>query len=360
MATVLIPGGAGFVGSSLALMWKRDRPGDRVVALDNLMRRGSELAPARLAAGGVEFLRGDVRRPGDLEAAGDADIVIDCAAEPSVHAGYGGASAVSPGDLAAINLGGTLNCLEYARTRGARFVLLSTSRVYPLRGLRGLPLEEGEERLFLPAAAAGPGWSEQGITTAFPLDGARTPYGATKLAAEIMTREYADAFGMTTIVNRCGVLAGPWQMGKVEQGFVALWAARFSYGGALAYRGFGGTGKQVRDVLHVADLHALIGMQLAEPARHAGKVYNVGGGASNSVSLRELTRLCEEISGRRLDLGAVAETHTADIPWYVTDNAEVSAATGWSPARSVPEILEETFRWLAEHREALEPVLNEQ
>jgi CDP-paratose 2-epimerase len=353
MNTVLIPGGAGFAGAHLALLWKRDNPGDRVVALDNLVRKGSELAPPRLAAGGVEFLRGDVRRPADLEAAGAADLVIDCAAEPSVQAGYGD----SPAYVIDTNLTGTLNCLEFARTRGARFVLLSTSRVYPIAALRALPLEEGADRLFIPAGKGGAGWSGEGVSTEFGLEGARSLYGSTKLASEVIVREYAEAFGMTTIVNRCGVLAGPWQMGKVDQGFMALWAARFLYGGTLAYRGFGGTGKQVRDVLHIGDLYALIRAQLADAARHSGKVYNAGGGAGNSVSLRELSRLCAEISGNDVVLGSVPETHHADIPWYVTDNAAVTAATGWSPKKSVPQILDDTFRWLRDNEGSLRGIL---
>lgn len=352
MSTVLVPGGAGFAGSRLALLWKREHPGDRVIAFDNLVRRGSELAPERLAAGGVEFVRGDVRNRADLEAIGGADLVVDCAAEPSARAGY-----ADPLYLVDTNLAGTLNCLEFARARGARFVLLSTSRVYPIAALRALPLEEGAERLFLPAGLSGPGWSEEGVTAGFSLEGPRTLYGSTKLAAEIVVREYAAAFGMTAIVNRCGVLAGPWQMGKVDQGFVALWASRFLYGGALAYQGFGGTGKQVRDILHVDDLYALIRTQLADAARHSGRVYNAGGGAGNSVSLRELSGLCAELSGSVKELGSVAETHPSDVPWYVTDNTAVTAATGWTPSRGVPEILEETFRWLRDNRETLREIL---
>jgi CDP-paratose 2-epimerase len=368
MAIILIPGGAGFAGSSLALLWKRDHPGDRVVALDNLMRRGSELAPPRLKGGGVEFVRGDVRNRADLEALGAADLVIDCAAEPSVRAGYG----ESPAELVDINLTGTLNCLEFARVRAARFVMLSTSRVYPIAALRELPLEEGADRLFIPAGKSGTGWSEEGVTTGFPLfmpdmpdapgarEGARSPrslYGATKLAAEVMVREYAAAFGMTALVNRCGVLAGPWQMGKVDQGFTALWAARFLFGGILGYHGFGGSGKQVRDILHIEDLYALIRTQLEDAARHSGKVYNAGGGAGNSVSLRELSRLCAELSGNKKEIGSTPETHPTDVPWYVTDNAAVTAATGWTPTRSVPEILEDTFSWLRKNRAALEDIL---
>src|SRR5436305_1073893 len=86
---ILVTGGAGFVGSTVALGWKREGDGAEVIALDNLKRRGSELALPRLRAGGVRFVHGDVRMPEDLEAVGPVDLLIECSAEPSVHAGYG-------------------------------------------------------------------------------------------------------------------------------------------------------------------------------------------------------------------------------------------------------------------------------
>jgi CDP-paratose 2-epimerase len=182
-------------------------------------------------------------------------------------------------------------------------------------------------------------------------------YGATKLAAELVCEEYRAMYGLRTVVNRCGVIAGPWQMGKVDQGFVALWAARHLYGGDLSYVGFGGDGLQVRDVLHVADLCDLIRVQIADLTRYDGGVFNVGGGHERSVSLLELTRMCAERSGRRIAFGRVAETAAADVPYYVTDNAAISAATGWTPSRGLNVLLDEVFGWLLEHRAVLEPVL---
>jgi CDP-paratose 2-epimerase len=352
MRTVLITGGAGFVGSNLARLWKRDFPRDRVVALDNLKRRGSEYTLPLLAAAGAEFAHGDVRNREDLDGL-EPDLLLECSAEPSVQAGYGS----DPRYLVHTNLGGTLNCLELARRCGARVVFLSTSRVYPIAPLRGLPLAEGEERFFLPAGAGGPGWSENGVAADFPLEGPRSLYGTTKLSSELFIQEYVAAYGLQAFTNRCGVLTGPWQMGKVDQGFFTLWAARFLYGGALGYTGFGGLGKQVRDVLHVADLHELIKIQVADPARHAGKTYNVGGGAANSVSLRELSALCAERAGSSPKLGSNPETHPADIPWYVTDNRRVTGETGWAPRLPVEAILDEVFGWLRENRELLEPLL---
>jgi CDP-paratose 2-epimerase len=146
---VLITGGAGFVGSRLALAFRRDVPGCEVVAFDNLRRRGSELNMAELQRAGVEFAHGDVRSQSDLnDVTGTFDVIIDAAAEPSVHAGVSG----SPRYVIDTNLGGTLNLLDVARERGGVLVFLSTSRVYSMAPLRDIATAEGETRLeVLPA-----------------------------------------------------------------------------------------------------------------------------------------------------------------------------------------------------------------
>jgi CDP-paratose 2-epimerase len=353
-ATILVTGGAGFVGSNLALDIKRDQPGARVIAFDNLKRRGSELALSRLAAGGVEFRHGDIRNAADLAEVGAFTLLLECSAEPSVHAGYDG----SPAYVIDTNLVGTVHCLEAARRHRADVVFLSTSRVYPIAALRALPLRENASRLALPPGARGPGWSEAGIGTAFPLAGARSMYGATKLASELILAEYGALYGLRYVVNRCGVIAGPWQMGKVDQGFLVLWAARHLFGGQLAYTGFSGRGLQVRDVLHVADLYELLRLQVGDFDRHNGKTYNVGGGAERSVSLRELSALCQTFApGSGLIIGSDPTTRAPDIPYYVTDNAEVTAATGWAPRRSVRDLLADVFAWLERHRAQLQPIL---
>ncbi|MBL9079570.1 MAG: NAD-dependent epimerase/dehydratase family protein [Planctomycetes bacterium] len=353
--TLLVTGGAGFVGSNLALMWKRDEPQRRVVALDNLRRRGSELALPRLRAGGVEFRHGDIRNPEDLAEVGAFDLLLECSAEPSVHAGYDG----SPDYLIHTNLVGTKNCLEAARRHRADTVFLSTSRVYPIDPLRALPLEVAGSRLAPKRGAALPaGFSAAGISTDFTLNGHRSLYGATKLCSEHLIEEYAAAYGMRAVVNRCGVLTGPWQMGKVDQGFLVLWASRHLFGKPLAYMGFGGHGHQVRDLLHAADLYDLVRLQVRDIDRHRGQVYNVGGGLDRSVSLAELTARCAaRTGGRSPAIEADPQTRAADIPYYVTDNTLVTERTGWRPQRSVDFVLDDVFRWLVDHRAALEPIL---
>ncbi len=351
---VLITGGAGFVGSSLALAIKRHFDSVTVIAFDNLRRAGSEITLDRLRTGGVEFVHGDVRCPDDLAGAGSATLVIDASAEPSVHAGYGG----SPSYLLMTNLGGAIHCLEYARRYGADLVFVSTSRVYPIAQLRSLPIERTSTRFVLPANVRGVGVSAAGISERFPLDGSRSLYGATKLAAELLIEEYCAMYGLRAVIHRCGVLTGPWQMGKVDQGFVVLWLARHFFGGPLAYRGFGGEGLQVRDVLHVDDLADLVIQQMTDLESCSGRVYNVGGGIGMSVSLRELTVLCQDISGRKIDISEIPDTRDADIPYYVSDCATVHGETNWQPRRSLASTIEDIWRWLADNRDRLKPVLS--
>jgi CDP-paratose 2-epimerase len=352
---ILIIGGAGFVGSNLALSFKRDRTSATVIAFDNLKRRGSELALSRLRAGGVEFMHGDVRSVDDLACVGPANILIEASAEPSVHAGYSG----DPNYLVHTNLFGAANCLEYARQNGSEFVFLSTSRVYSIEALRELPLDQNDNRFFLRSGVQQSGVSAGGISEAFSLSGHRSLYGATKLSAEMLVEEYRAIYGMRTVINRCGVISGPWQMGKVDQGFIVLWLARHLFGGPLSYMGFGGHGLQVRDVLHVDDLYDLIVAQLSGLDRYSGSLFNVGGGVTNSVSLRELTSLSEKLSGRTIELGRIPETRGADIPFYVSDCQAVTRTTGWMRKRSLDQILEDVWRWLVDERVQLEPILSQ-
>lgn len=350
---ILITGGAGFVGSSLAVLLRRHRDNVEICAFDNLRRRGSELALDRLRTHDVQFVHGDVRSRDDLAEAGRFDLLLECSAEPSVHAGYRS----DPGYVLQTNLVGTINCLEAARRNQADLIFLSTSRVYPISALRALPLERSGDRFAIPEAASGPGWSVEGISTGFPLSGHRSLYGATKLASELLIEEYRTMYGLRTVVNRCGVISGPWQMGKVDQGFLVLWAARHIYGGRLSYTGFGGEGLQVRDVLHVADLYDLIDTQMEDFTRFSGGVHNVGGGSDQSVSLAELTALCRTRAGRSISIGSDPSTADADVPYYVTDNAAVTAATGWRPTRNLGTILDDVFAWLRDERERLMSVL---
>jgi len=351
---LLVTGGAGFVGSSLALALKHRNPGWDVTSFDNLRRRGSELGLPRLASNGVRFVHGDVRVASDLEAAGPCDMLLECSAEPSVLAGLDG----SPEYVLDTNLGGTIHCLEHARRHRAGFLFLSTSRVYPIEGLSRIPLRETATRFELAPLAVGPGLSEHGVAEDFPLGGARSLYGATKLCSELLIAEYVAAYGLPAVVNRCGVIAGPWQMGRVDQGIVMHWASSHHFGWPVSYIGFGGNGKQVRDLLHVDDLADLVALQIPRLRELAGRTFNVGGGREISVSLLELTELCAAATGRRVPVTPVAETRAADVPLYLTDARRVQAEFGWAPSRSPRDIVAACVGWLRANEDALLPVFD--
>jgi CDP-paratose 2-epimerase len=350
---VLITGGAGFVGSNLAVSLAGRHPDWEVIALDNLYRKGSELNLPRLEEAGVEFVRGDVREPGELAALPWLEAIVECSAEPSVMSGVDGDTSY----LLHTNLTGAYNCLELARRDGAFFVFLSTSRVYPVAPQVALRLEEGETRFEIAAEQAVPGVSPAGISEDFPLAGARTLYGTTKLAAELLIEEYRAAFGVPAAVDRCGVIAGPWQMGKVDQGVFTHWMLAHRFRNPLSYIGFGGHGKQVRDLLHVEDLVDLVERQLLDPAAWDGRTVNVGGGRECSLSLRETTEICQRLTGNEVRISPVPETRPGDVPVYLSDCSQLFGLDEWRPRRSAEQVLSDIHEWIASDEERIAAAL---
>jgi CDP-paratose 2-epimerase len=350
---ILVTGGAGFVGSNLAIFLAKRHPDREVVALDNLHRGGSKLNRPRLKRAGVRFVCGDVREPGDLAELGPVDALIECSAEPAVTSGLDGDTSF----VFQTNLIGAHNCLELARRDGAFVVFLSTSRVYPVAALNGLAYSEAETRFELEDDQPVPGASAVGISEDFPLDGARTLYGATKLAAELLISEYREMFGLRAVVDRCGVIAGPWQMGKVDQGVFAHWLLSHHFELPLSYLGFGGSGRQVRDLLHVQDLASLVEEQLGAPERWDGAVLNVGGGQDRSLSLVETTAICRELTGKEVPISPVGEGRHGDVPVYVSDCGRLFQRTDWRPRRSARETLAEMGDWIQEHADELQASL---
>lgn len=351
---ILITGGAGFVGSSLAIRLKTHHPELSITALDNLHRRGSELNLPRLKAAGVRFEHGDIRCPADLRFSKTGpELIIECSAEPSAQAGYGG----SPEFLIQTNLNGCYNCLEYARETRADFIFISTSRVYPVKRLNELTFAETDSRYALEDEQTVTGASGEGVSEAFPLEGARSLYGMTKLAGELMVTEYADAYGIRSIVNRCGLIAGPWQMGKTDQGVISLWVAAHQFKQPLKYIGFGGSGKQVRDILHIDDLCDLIDDQVQHIERYAGTLFNAGGGLRGSLSLREMTSVCERITGNKIDIASSSEDRPADIRIFITDHRNLTSHCRWQPRRSPEIVLNDIYEWIRREERFLKPIL---
>jgi CDP-paratose 2-epimerase len=333
---------------------KRNYPAATVIAFDNLHRSGSELNLNRLRDAGIVFLHGDARSPGDLALAGDPDLIVECSAEPSVQAGYNG----SPEYLVGANMIGCFHCLELARRTKADFLFVSTSRVYPYRLLNQLDFVEEETRFRLAADQVIRGASSCGVSEAFPLEGPRSLYGTTKLASELLLEEYADAYGFRFVINRCGLLTGPGQMARSDQGVLALWMAAHYFRNPLSYIGFGGAGKQVRDFLNIADFCDLVIAQVNDFERYHGQTFNVGGGAVCSLSLLECTDLCREITGNAVPVSSSADTRPADVRIYISDPGKLYRLSEWRPKRGAQATLTEIYNWIRAEETALRPLFN--
>ena len=343
--SILITGGAGFVGSNLAFKLKSHYPNVKIFVLDNLKRRGSELNVPRLKAAGISFIHGDIRNKEDFPYEISVDLIIECSAEPSVLSGIYD----SPQYLINTNLGGTVNCLEFARTKKAHMIFLSTSRVYPIKELNSLKYEETETRFALKDI--------RGIYECFPMGKHRSLYGTTKLCSEFLLQEYINTYGIKGVINRCGVIAGPWQMGKVDQGVAALWMAAHYWKKPLTYIGFGGQGKQVRDFLHIDDLFNAVVIQINDIDKYNGRIFNLGGGLDISLSLKEMTKLCQRLTGNKISIKKKAENRPNDIRIYISDYSKFRQLSGWEPKKSVEDIFTDIYKWLKNNDAALKNIL---
>ncbi|OYU85519.1 MAG: 3-beta hydroxysteroid dehydrogenase [Flavobacterium sp. BFFFF2] len=350
---IVVTGGAGFVGSTLCLQLKAKYPLYEIMAFDNLKRRGSELNLIDFQQNGIPFIHGDIRNNEDLVSLGHFDVLVEASAEPSVTAGLDS----DPTYVINNNLYGSINCFNACLKNKAKLIFLSTSRVYPIDWIENANYVEQETRFAFSEKQTIPGISPNGISESLSLAGARSFYGTTKLASELFIQEYAAFYGLQAAITRFGVIAGPRQMGKTDQGVVTLWMAKHFWKQSLKYIGYGGTGKQVRDILHVDDLVELIDMQMHHIEKFEGKIYNVGGGVENSASLLEMTKICEKITGNSIPIASEVETRTADLRIFITDNSLIERETGWKPTKSVETVFHDIYKWIQANEKQLETIL---
>ncbi len=349
---ILVTGACGFVGSSIIQALLDLAPGLEITGLDNFIRSGSELNRPALLQRGVRVIHGDIRNASDLDSVPKADWVIDAAANPSVLAGVDGKT--SSRQLVEHNLLGTMNLLEYCKQSGAGFLLLSTSRVYSVEPLSKLEVAVSN-KAFVPNPEQDfpRGLSINGVREDFSTNPSISLYGATKLASEILSLEYGESFGLPVWINRCGVLAGPGQFGRADQGIFSYWINAYLRRRPLRYIGFDGGGHQVRDCLHPRDLAALLWQQLNDPKRSVSRIQNVSGGLTSAMSLAQLSDWCAD----RFGFHAVVSdprTRPFDIPWMVLDCAAAFQQWNWRPQTPTHDILAEIAAHAEQHPEWLD------
>lgn len=332
--TVLITGGAGFIGTNLANRFAS--AGHRVRIFDNLNRVGVEQNLQWLLEGHsdrIEFHHEDVR---DLAAVKNAvsgvQIVYHLAAQVAVTT-----SLINPVEDFEINTRGTLNVLEAVRAASCppALIFTSTNKVYG--SLLDLPLYENGNRYLTRDRRC------RSISEQRPLD-FHSPYGCSKGAAEQYVHDYARSFGLRTVVFRMSCIYGPHQFGNEDQGWVAHFLIRSLEGRPIVLYG---NGKQVRDILYVDDLLDAFWLAYREINRLSGSVFNIGGGDANTVSLLELLELVKGLHGS-LPKIIFAEVREGDQRYFVSDSGSFSGRTGWRARVTVDEGLKRLRQWLAD------------
>ena len=335
--SIVIFGGAGFIGSNWTERLLKSTAA-KVHVFDNLSRAGArhnlkELQKIARGSGRLQVTIGDVRDAALVSSVvAPASEIYHFAAQVAVTT-----SLVDPRLDFDVNLGGTFNVLEAARRHGNKPFMLFTSTNKVYGDSVGGPLTVHGARY---VAGNGHGSDEQQA-----LDFC-SPYGCSKGAADQYVRDYARIFGLRSVVFRMSCIAGPRQFGSADQG----WVAHFLYS-ALEGRPLTiyGDGRQVRDVLYIGDLLEAFAAAYASRDVTAGQIYNIGGGAENSVSLLELIERVAKLTGERLVYDFDGQ-RAGDQLFYVTDHGKFSRDTGWQPRTGVDEILGSIDRWYRGHR----------
>lgn len=327
---ILITGGAGFIGCSLAAHFAR--AGHAIAIFDNFSRRGSEANLAWLqSVSAPEVVRGDVRDAAAIAAAARGrDAILHLAGQVAVTT-----SVTDPRRDFEDNALGTFNTLEAARLSGRQpiFIYTSTNKVYG--GMEAARIVEDAQRYRF---ADLPG----GVPETWPLD-FHSPYGNSKGCGDQYTRDYHRIYGLPTVVFRQSAIYGPRQFGIEDQGWLAYFAIC-----AATNRPFTiyGDGKQVRDLLYIDDLARAFELAVLHIDRTAGQVYNIGGGVRHTLSVwTETQPLLEKLAGRPIEPRR-GDWRPGDQRIYVSNIAKARAEFGWQPQVTVEDGLTRLWNWI--------------
>lgn len=338
---VLITGGAGFIGVNLADRHIAD--GDAVTVFDNLSRRGASQNLAWLNQNHPEdfrFVEGDIcDADGIRRAMEGAKAVYHMAAQTAVTT-----SVTDPRSDFEINAAGTFNVLEAARLEGddAAVLYASTNKVYG--GMDEIKVIEQPSRYTyrdLPKGAA----------ETQPLD-FHSPYGCSKGAADQYVRDYHRMYGLKTVVFRQSCIYGPRQMGVEDQGWVAWFVIAAVLGKPLSIYG---DGKQVRDLLYIDDLVRAYQLAVENIDTTAGQIYNMGGGAENTISVwKEFQPILARVLGRATPDPVFRDWRPGDQKVFFCDTAKAARDFGWQPQVGVEEGIGRLAEWVEANRRLFE------
>jgi len=326
---VIVTGGCGFVGSNICEFLKN--LSFDVVSVDNLSKTYSKLNLNRLSNLNIKNYNINVSDKNKfIKLNYKSDIIIDCCADPAVEF-----SRIDILKNINNNLITTYNVLEKAKKDNSKLIFISTSRIYPIKDSRQkFDTFLKKKKIFL--------FKEDSN-----IIGPKTIYGFSKLASEMLIKEYNYAFNIDYLINRCGLITGPWQFGKVEQGLVSLWLWKhLNKDNNLYYKGYNGSGNQIRDILFINDLCELVYLQIKKFKKIKNQTFCVGGGIKNSVNLNQLTKICEEITKNKLKIKRDLDTSIYDIPFYITSLDKVKKYYSWHPKTDLKIGLYAILEWM--------------
>lgn len=334
---ILITGGCGFIGSNLCIFLKKRN--FSVYSLDNLSRKGSKYNLTLLKKFKIKNYNIDISNFQKIRSLSKFDLIIDCCAEAAVE--------ISRKDIDRVintNLIGTLNILKKVKKDNAKIIFLSTSRVNTITSINKIVKNHKLNNKIK---------IKKLIDENFETKSPKSIYGLTKHASEMFIEEFSFAFNIKYIINRFGVVSGPLQFGKVDQGFVSLWTWHHIMKKKLKYIGYGGFGNQVRDVLHVYDLCEIIEIQIKKMNTIYNKLFTIGGSKNNAVSLKNLTKICEKITKNKIKFDTIKNTSIYDIPYFVTSNKVITKTYKWKPKRNLLDIVNDTYNWLINQKKII-------
>ena len=338
---ILITGGAGFIGSNSAFHFSKK--GWKIYLIDNLSRKGSENNLLNLKKNiKLKFYKTDIynfNKISKIIKNIKPNLLIHCAGQVTVTK-----SVINPRNDFNSNALGSFNILESLRlfSNKTKFINISTNKVYG--EISNKKIYNKNKRYYFSG-------NTNSIDENQPLD-FYSPYGCSKGIADQYTRDYSRMYNLDTIVLRLSCIYGTMQYGIEDHGWI-VWLVIKSYFGKRIK--IFGNGKQVRDALFIDDLVRLF-YKLSKSKKNTNKIYNIGGGTKNSISLLELIDILNKKMSKK-NIYKKFHWRPGDQKIYVSNISKIKVEHNWHPKINISKGLDEVIKWISKNESIIKKIL---